>query len=96
MVGFPPENNYTGIGVFSHAIKLSHRMPAPLGTDVNEPRLLGTSAHVRLYELVLKLLFLLELLYDFFPYIFGTFFFFFFFFFYTCNNSDIINTLIAI
>ena len=60
MVGFPPENNYTGIGVFSHAIKLSHRMPAPFGMNVNEPRLLGTSAHVRLYDIVLKLLYLLE------------------------------------
>lgn len=49
MVGFPPEDNYTGIGVFSHAIKLSHRMPPPVcaGMNINEPRLLGNSAQVR-------------------------------------------------
>jgi hypothetical protein len=37
MVGFPVSNNYDGIGVFSHAFKLSHRLPAPANT--NEPRL---------------------------------------------------------
>ena len=37
MVGFPPCNNYDGIGVFSHAVKLSHRLPTPDNT--NEPRL---------------------------------------------------------
>ena len=41
MIGFPPSNNYNGIGVFSHALKLSHRMPPP--DKLNEPRLWGVS-----------------------------------------------------
>eukprot|EP01041_Mallomonas_annulata_P006317 gene6317-12779_t len=36
MVGFPPSNNFIGTGVFSHAIKLSHRMIIP---TKKEPRL---------------------------------------------------------
>lgn len=27
MVGFPAENHYSGVGVFSHAVRLSHRLP---------------------------------------------------------------------
>ena len=36
MLGFPPHDNYDGIGVFSHAFKISHRLPPPLQ---QEPRL---------------------------------------------------------
>ena len=36
MVGFPPEDNYEGIGVFSHAFQLTHRLPPPL---LKQPRL---------------------------------------------------------
>lgn len=39
MVGFPPTSQYEGIGVFSHAVKLSHRLIDPLAGH-NEPRLL--------------------------------------------------------
>lgn len=38
MIGFPPCNNYTGLGVFSHALKLSHRLVDP-PPDLNRPRL---------------------------------------------------------
>ena len=37
MVGFPPTDRYTGLGVFSHAVKLSHRLPTPV--HPNQPRL---------------------------------------------------------
>jgi hypothetical protein len=37
MVGFPPTDRYSGVGVYSHAVKLSHRLPTP--GDTNEPRL---------------------------------------------------------
>ena len=36
MVGFPSEDNYEGIGVFSHAFQLTHRLPPP---PLKEPRL---------------------------------------------------------
>jgi hypothetical protein len=36
MLGFPPTDGYVGTGVFSHAVKLSHRLPAP---SLKEPRL---------------------------------------------------------
>ena len=36
MVGFPPEDNYEGIGVFSHVFYLSHRLPIP---TFKKPRL---------------------------------------------------------
>ena len=41
MFGFPPHDNYEGIGVFSHAFRLSHQLPAPL---VPGPRLWDISA----------------------------------------------------
>jgi hypothetical protein len=44
MVGFPPTDRYIGIGVFSHAMKLSHRMSPP--KIPNEPRLLGHNVEV--------------------------------------------------
>jgi hypothetical protein len=37
MVGFPPSDHYDGTGVFSHAFKLSHRLPTP--ANAKEPRL---------------------------------------------------------
>ncbi len=37
MLGFPPEDNYTGTGVFSHAIKLTNEQLAPVGHNDNEP-----------------------------------------------------------
>ena len=39
MIGFPPENDYEGLGVFSHAVKLSHRLPIPPIELQNQPRL---------------------------------------------------------
>ena len=36
MVGFPPSDGYTGIGVFSHVVKLTHRLA---DHELNEPRL---------------------------------------------------------
>ena len=36
MVGFPPSDGYSGIGVFSHAVKLTHRLA---DHERNEPRL---------------------------------------------------------
>jgi len=38
MIGFPKTDNYDGIGVFSHAVLLSHRLSPPPLTH-NEPRL---------------------------------------------------------
>jgi len=38
MIGFPPCDSYKGIGVFSHAVKLSHRLRDP-PAEHNEPRL---------------------------------------------------------
>jgi hypothetical protein len=35
MVGFPAEDHYQGVGVFPHAVKLSHRLPSP---DAPGPR----------------------------------------------------------
>ena len=29
MIGFPPRDNFEGVGVFSHVVKLSHRLPPP-------------------------------------------------------------------
>jgi hypothetical protein len=52
MVGFPPANQYIGIGVFSHAIKLSHRMSAP--KILNEPRLLGHNVEVNIQKTVVS------------------------------------------
>ena len=46
MVGFPPSNQYKGIGVFSHAMKLSHRMTAPIIPNV--PRLLEHKVEVNI------------------------------------------------
>ena len=40
MVGFPPCDDYVGIGVFSHIFKLSHRFPPPA---LAKPRLLVCS-----------------------------------------------------
>lgn len=45
MLGFPIENEYSGCGVFSHAIKLKHEHLAPYGHNENEPVLFeGTAA----------------------------------------------------
>lgn len=39
MVGFPPCDDYEGLGVFSHAVKLSHRLPPPTPEERGRPRL---------------------------------------------------------
>lgn len=49
MIGFPLENNYEGLGVFSHAVKLSHRLPDPPITT-NQPRLLSSLCNVSFDE----------------------------------------------
>ena len=35
MLGFPRENNYEGVGVFSHCFKLSHRLTTQLHGEGN-------------------------------------------------------------
>ena len=45
MIGFPPENDYEGLGVFSHAVKLSHRLPSPPIELQNQPRLWSSISH---------------------------------------------------
>jgi len=37
LLGFPKEDNYDGVGVFSHAVKLKHERLAPEGHPSNEP-----------------------------------------------------------
>lgn len=37
MLGFPKEDNYDGVGVFSHAVKLKYERVAPEGHPQNEP-----------------------------------------------------------
>jgi len=37
MLGFPIEDQYTGTGVFSHALKLTDEHLAPVGHNENEP-----------------------------------------------------------
>ena len=44
MLGFPIEDNYTGCGVFSHAIHLKHEQLAPQGHNKNEPVLFEGTA----------------------------------------------------
>jgi len=41
MVGFPAENHYSGVGVFSHAVRLSHRLPPH---NLSQPRVWQSSS----------------------------------------------------
>lgn len=37
LLGFPKEDNYDGVGVFSHAVKLKYERVAPENHPINEP-----------------------------------------------------------
>jgi len=50
MIGLPPKNNYEGIGVFSHAVKLSHRLPDPPINQQNQPRLWSSLCDISFNE----------------------------------------------